>query len=154
MRQIRRGIIGCGNIANLFVKSLTKVNSGILCAVASNTPNKTKSFATQYNVDKYYSNYDDLINDKNIDAIYIATPDNFHYKNTKLCIAHNKHVLCEKPLTINAKQIINFPRLEDENFIFEIKHVNEYISTNLTESPVIPLKNYLTHTRKMDTLRE
>ncbi|XPF94667.1 Gfo/Idh/MocA family protein [Colwellia sp. RE-S-Sl-9] len=123
MRQVKWGIIGCGNIANQFAKSLAKINSGTLCAVASNTPNKAKTFAKQYGTDKYYSNYDDLVNDKNIDAIYIATPHNFHYENTKLCIAHNKHVLCEKPITINAKQLLKLTELAKAKNVFLMEAV-------------------------------
>ncbi|WP_077341709.1 Gfo/Idh/MocA family protein [Pseudocolwellia agarivorans] len=123
MRQIKWGLIGCGNIAHQFAQSLGKINSGTLCAVASNTPNKAESFAKKYKVDKFYTNYDDLVNDKNIDAVYIATPHNFHYENAKLCIAHNKHVLCEKPITINAKQLLELMSLAEAKSLFLMEAV-------------------------------
>jgi len=104
MRQVKWGVLGCGNIAHQFAQSIAKVDSGIIYAVASNTSNKAKLFAEQYDINHYYTGYNDLVNNENIDAIYIATPHSFHHQHTTLCLEHHKHVLCEKPLTINANQ--------------------------------------------------
>lgn len=98
------GILGCGNIANTFAQGLNKVDSGNLVAVASNASERAKSLANKYQVTQHYTNYVDLVTDPNIHAVYIATPHNFHFEQIKLCLEHGKHVLCEKPITINAQQ--------------------------------------------------
>jgi len=65
---------------------------------------KANQFADKYNIPKRYSSYEDLVKDPEIDVIYVSTPHNYHYANVKLCLEHGKNVLCEKPITINAKQ--------------------------------------------------
>ena len=93
-------IIGLGNIANKFAKTLNELNL-VLYAVASRDMNKAKEFACTYNAKKYYGSYEDLYNDPNIDIIYIATPNNMHYKNSIDALNHNINVICEKPFTTN-----------------------------------------------------
>ena len=97
------GIIGLGNIANKFAKTLNALNE-TLYAVASRDINKAKEYATNYNATKYYGSYEELYNDPNVDVIYIATPNNLHYKNAKDALYHKKHVICEKPFTTNPDE--------------------------------------------------
>lgn len=102
--KIKWGIIGCGKIAHQFAQGLKVLPDAELHAVASKTLGKAEEFAKAYDVKKAYNSYEDLVNDTNVDVVYIATTNNFHYDNTMLCLNHSKHVLCEKPFSINATQ--------------------------------------------------
>lgn len=99
------GIIGLGKIANKFASDLQHSESSILQGVASRSIEKATKFAVKYNANKAYGSYEELVNDPEIDVIYIATPHTFHFNNTMLCLQHNKAVLCEKPMGINTQQV-------------------------------------------------
>jgi len=105
LKTINWGIIGPGNIANKFAQSLLGIKDAKLYAVASRSKEKANEFALKYNVTKVFDNYKDLAKDPNIDAVYIATPHNFHKAHTLLCLEHGKAVLCEKPFAMNAEDV-------------------------------------------------
>lgn len=119
VNKIRWGIIGLGNIAHKFAKDLMLVQDAQLVAVASRNLNKAQKFAQEYHCKKFYDSYDTLINDSEIDIIYIATPHNSHAALTIKALQNNKHVLCEKPIALNyedALLMINASR--DNNTFF------------------------------------
>lgn len=104
-KKINWGIIGLGNIASKFASDLQLSDTAILHGVASRSMDKAITFAEKHNAKKAYDSYEALVNDPEIDVIYIATPHVFHFENTMLCLQHNKAVLCEKPLGINSTQV-------------------------------------------------
>ena len=103
--MIKWGIIGLGNIAIRFAKSLSYTNEGKLYAIASKTKDKRDSFYEQYNCDKVYEDYDELLNDEEIDAVYIALPHGLHKYWSIEALRHKKAVLCEKPVGLNAEEM-------------------------------------------------
>jgi predicted dehydrogenase len=104
-KTIRWGIIGLGNIAHKFAKDLLTVSDAQLYAVASRSQEKANELASTYKAIKAYSSYEDLVEDKNIDAIYIATPHALHKENTLLCLEKGIAVLCEKPFAMNFEEV-------------------------------------------------
>lgn len=116
--EIRWGIIGCGDIAHTFAAGLEALDTGILLAGASRTPDRARKFAKRHGVERACSDYESLVTDPGIDAVYVATTHNFHYENVKLCLEHGKHVLCEKPFTINAAQARELIELAREKNLF------------------------------------
>jgi predicted dehydrogenase len=119
--KIKWGIIGLGNIAHQFAKDLMLVEAAELIAVASRNLEKAQEFAEIYGCKKAYDSYDALINDAEIDVLYIATPHNLHAALTIKALQNNKHVLCEKPLALNhndALQMINTSK-ENNQFFME-----------------------------------
>ena len=88
-----------------------------LYAVASKTPSKAKIFADKNSIENVYS-YEEIVNNGEIDIIYVATTHNFHFDNAKLALEHGKHVLIEKPFTINAKQAQELVRIAREKNLF------------------------------------
>nr|WP_321222492.1 Gfo/Idh/MocA family oxidoreductase [uncultured Psychroserpens sp.] len=104
-KNINWGIIGLGKIANKFAQDLLKIEDATLYAVASRNLNKASEFAKNYNVSHAYGTYEALVNDPNIDAVYIATPHAFHNENAILCLNHKKAVLCEKPFAMNLNEV-------------------------------------------------
>jgi predicted dehydrogenase len=103
--MIHIGIIGAGNIANKFCEAVNKSHvDACLEAIGSRSLDKAIAFKEKYQVNKAYGSYEDLYNDDNIDLVYIAIPHAFHYEEMKKAISKNKHILCEKPFTLNANQ--------------------------------------------------
>jgi predicted dehydrogenase len=104
-RKVRWGIIGLGNIANKFATDLLTMKDAELYAVASRTKQKAEDFAEKYQATKAYSRYEALVDDKNIDAVYIATPHSLHKENVLLCLEQGIAVLCEKPFAMNTDEV-------------------------------------------------
>ncbi len=120
-KSFKWGIMGCGNIAGKFATSLQTVSGAVLHAVASRSKNKAIEFGHKYNAIKAYGHYEMLVQDPEVDAIYIATPHNLHLENALMCLDHKKAVLCEKPLTVNAgetEKLIEASR-KQETFLME-----------------------------------
>lgn len=118
--KIRWGIIGLGNIAHQFAKDLMLIEDANLAAVASRNLEKSQGFAKEYDCQKAYSSYDEIINDPEIDILYIATPHNSHAALSIKALQNNKHVLCEKPLALNyedAQQMINASKANNKFFM-------------------------------------
>ena len=105
--MINWGIIGCGNVTE--VKSgpaFSKVKDSRLIAVMRRDASLAEDYARRHNVPKYYSNASDLINDKDIDAVYIATPPGSHAKYAIETIEAGKPVYIEKPMAVNYDECI------------------------------------------------
>lgn len=98
------GVIGCGNIAHKFVEGLSHISEGKFYASGSRNYEKAEEFKKKHGGVKAYGSYEELASDPDVDIIYIATPHNYHFENTMMCLQHKKHVLCEKPLTVNANE--------------------------------------------------
>jgi dihydrodiol dehydrogenase / D-xylose 1-dehydrogenase (NADP) len=103
-KKLRWGILGLGGIARKFADALSFVEDANLAAVGSRNLEKAKTFAAEFKADRFYGSYEELVADPQVDAIYIATPHNLHCENTIMALNAGKHVLCEKPFAVNAKQ--------------------------------------------------
>lgn len=101
---MRWGIIGLGGIANDFAQAFES-NQAELVAVGSRTLDKAQDFADKYDIPKAYGNYEELYADEEIDIIYLATPNSYHAENMKDILNAGKHVLCEKAITMNKKEL-------------------------------------------------
>lgn len=102
MKQIRWGMIGCGNVTE--VKSgpaFQKANGSTLQAVMSRRGAHACDYAQRHGIPKWYDNAEMLINDPEVDAVYIATPPNSHKTYTLLCAQAGKAVYVEKPMALN-----------------------------------------------------
>ena len=103
--MIRWGIIGAGKIAQRFVKSLAHESNSELYAVSCRTLAKAQQFADTYHAQKAYGSYVELLQDPNVDAVYITLPHGYHYIWSIKAIKAGKAVLVEKPAGINAFEI-------------------------------------------------
>ncbi|PWX13278.1 oxidoreductase, partial [Clostridium perfringens] len=104
MKKLKWGILGPGSIARDFAQALNRVN-GEVYAVASRNKERAEKFARENNVKKAYGSYDEIIKDKDIDVVYIATPHSNHYEYIIKSLNNNKHVLCEKAITVNEREL-------------------------------------------------
>jgi len=114
----RWGILGAGRIAEKFCTALNFVEGSEVYAVASRDVDKAKAYAQKFNAARFYNNYDDLIDDEQVDIIYIATPHAFHYEQTIACLQHKKAVLCEKPMSLGYGQTKQMIEAANENMVF------------------------------------
>lgn len=116
LKRVNMGILGAGNIAGTMAETVNKM-SGVKCyAIASRTLEKAESFGAAHGVKKCYGSYEELLADKKVDLVYVATPHSEHYENVAMCIRHKKPVLCEKAFMANAVQtekILNLAKEED-----------------------------------------
>ncbi len=105
MEPVRWSIIGTGNIAHEFAKDLALVQGRQeIVAVAGHSEKSTKEFADNYHIPNAFTKIDDLIGKVATDLAYVASPHTLHHEQTLALLNNGIHVLCEKPMTINAEQ--------------------------------------------------
>ena len=105
MKTYNWAILGCGRIAKKFAADLQLLPNANLYATASRSLEKSQEFATEFNFQKAYGSYQEMVEDKTVDIVYIATPHSFHLEHASLCLNHKKAVLCEKAFAMNEKEV-------------------------------------------------
>lgn len=118
LKRIKWGILGTGSIAKKFAKDMFFSNSGEVFAVASRDIQKAKDFAKKFNVKRFYASYDELINDKEVEVVYIALPNTLHKEWCIKAAQKKKHILCEKPLAVNYQEVKNIIDEAKKNKVF------------------------------------
>ncbi|MEO7291992.1 MAG: Gfo/Idh/MocA family oxidoreductase, partial [Ginsengibacter sp.] len=115
MNKINWGIIGCGDVTE--IKSgpaFNKVKSSSLVAVMRRDAEKAKDYAKRHGVPKWYADTNNLINDADVNAIYIATPPSSHEEYTLAALKAGKPVYVEKPMAVNAAAAKNMIKAAQE----------------------------------------
>ena len=104
--MIKWGIVGLGNMANVFANAINEVDNSELSSIASRSNHKLNTFQKSFNIKEKnkFNDYKDLIDSKEIDAVYIATLNNTHVDLILECAKNNKKILCEKPIGLNLDQ--------------------------------------------------
>ncbi len=100
---IRWGILATGWIAQTFTKDLVLTGRDVR-AVGSRTLESAQAFADEFGIPNAYGSYEELAADPDVDIVYVSTPHAFHAENAILLLNAGKHVLVEKPFTLNAAQ--------------------------------------------------
>lgn len=118
MIKYRWGIIGLGRIAHKFATALKESREAKLLAVASRDIDRAEKFAYEHKFGRYYGTYEDLAADPDVDIVYIATPHITHAEISMLCLNNGKHVLCEKPFAMNAREAEKVYALAKEKGLF------------------------------------
>lgn len=101
--NVKWGILGSGNICSDFTSGLTSLGYPIK-AVAASKLEKAQAFAKTFRIETAYGSYEELANDPQVQVVYVGTVHSMHLEHAKLMIAAGKHVLCEKPVTLNLDQ--------------------------------------------------
>ena len=117
MQQINWGIIGPGSIASAFAYSIQGASNSKLISVYGRSKDKTKTFAKKFEIAAHHD-LKEFITDTKIDAVYIATPHSEHFIFSLEAITNGKHVLCEKPFTMNAFESMTLLNLARSSNIF------------------------------------
>ena len=102
--MIQFGIMGAGNISRKFADAVRQVEGAQVAAVASKSLERAQAFAQEQHIPAGYGSYQEMLQRPDIDAVYIATTNNFHYENILQCLEHGKHVLCEKSMVLHTRQ--------------------------------------------------
>ena len=114
----RWGIVGAGGIAHKFADAVNHIDNAKLQAVASTNLQRAKDFAQKYSIPYHYDSYEQLFSNDSVDVVYVATTHNFHCNNTLDALKAKKHVLCEKPMAVNASQVKQMINLAQSNKVF------------------------------------
>src|SRR5262245_51704570 len=105
LSKLRWGLTGCGDIARKRVApSLRDSQYSELVAVNRGQPELAEAFAKEFGARRWYDDWRDLLQDSEINAIYVATPVNLHCPQTIAAAEAGKHVLCEKPMALNVQE--------------------------------------------------
>lgn len=105
MNRIRVGILGAARIVPRGILRPSRAVEHVeIVAIASRSERVAATFAGQHSIPRWYAGYDSLLNDREVDAVYIALPTALHFEWAIKALTHGKHVLCEKPLAANADQ--------------------------------------------------
>lgn len=108
--------LGCGVIANQLAQAMRE-EGRTLYGVANRTYEKAVNFAKKYDIPKVYENIQDLFTDENVDIIYISTPHNTHAPFLREALKHGKHVICEKSITLNSRELEEAEKAAEENHV-------------------------------------
>ena len=111
-------ILGCGKIARKFVQDLSLLENANLYAAASRNLDNAKEFANDLGFEKAYGSYKEMVQDPEVDIVYIATPHAMHMEHSILCMEHKKAVLCEKAFAMNTKEVDRMIKVSKENKTF------------------------------------
>src|SRR5690242_13491386 len=110
---VRWGILGPGSIANRLAEGVLALPNARLAAVGSRDLTRANEFGEKYGIPKRHGSYRELVEDPEVDVIYVATPHPYHREHSLLALHAGKPVLCEKPFTINeaeAREIVDTAR--------------------------------------------
>ena len=136
--MINIGIIGCGHIAQRISKGIM-FSKGNLYACASRDIERAKEYQKQYGYEKAYS-YAQLLNDDEVDLIYIATHNPSHHNLIRECLEHSKNVICEKPMVATPREVEELFALANEKHCFLMSAdktcftpLNTYLKENIAK---------------------
>ena len=98
-------ILGCGKIAGKFAEDLSLLPKANLYAAASRNKSNAERFRKEFGFEKAYGSYIEMVEDPEVDVVYIATPHAMHLEHSLLCLQHKKAVLCEKAFAMNSAEV-------------------------------------------------
>lgn len=115
--MVRFGIIGTNWITESFIQAASKVDGFALTAVYSRTSEKAESFANKFTIEHTYTDLKEFASSDKFDAVYIASPNSLHASQAILCMENNKHVLCEKPIASNKKELTEMIKIANKHSV-------------------------------------
>lgn len=117
---LKWGIASAGKISHDFVNAVGTLsdNDHHVVAVAARDLNRAKAFAELHDIEKYYGTYEELANDLDVEVVYIGVLNPQHLPVAMLMLKHGKHVLCEKPLCMNEKEVKELVTFAGQNKLF------------------------------------
>ena len=118
MEKFNIGIIGAGHIAEKMAFTLNRMEDAASYAVASRSLEKAENFASVHGVEKAYGSYEELLDDPQVDLVYVATPHSLHLRHVKMCLEKGRPVLCEKAFMLNRAEAEEAIRLSEERNVF------------------------------------
>ncbi len=123
--------IGTSWITDSFIKSCAYIDSAEICAVYSRSKEKSEKFASEHDVSLFYDSLSEMLANKDIDAVYIASPNAFHYEQAKMSLENGKHVICEKPAVVTGEQLRTLYKIADEKGLIFLEAMKSMHSDGL-----------------------
>ena len=154
MSKVRWGVISTSNFARTTtIPAIQRAEYCDLTAVASRNISHAKQFAEQLGIPKAYGTYEELLADSEIDAVYIPLPNHKHLEWTKKSLEAGKHVLCEKPISLNAVEAEElksfaekYPNLKVmEAFMYRLHPQYKKVKQWLAEKAIGDIKSVFAH---------
>ena len=118
MRPLRWGIMSTGGIAQRFTRDLQLIDEGVAVAVGSRSMSSADRFADEFDIPHRHDSYESLVDDPDVDVIYVATPHPMHFENGRLALEHGKAVLVEKAFTMTGDEARTLVALARERGLF------------------------------------
>ncbi len=140
MKGIKVGIIGTGFIGPVYIEAIRRLGNVKVVALAEVDAKLAKEKAKEFNIDKYYGDYNELLLNQEIDVIHNCTPNFLHFAINKEAIKAGKHIVSEKPLALNKK--------ESKELLELIKKYSVYnaVNYNYRQYPMIQeIRNRVKH---------
>ena len=119
---MRYGVIGTGWIAKSFIDGARQLCSAEFAAVYSRTSESGNKFAAENKIEKVYTDINEFANG-DFDAVYIASPNCLHYEQSKLMLQSGKHVICEKPITVEPDELEELQTLADKKGLIYVEAI-------------------------------
>lgn len=113
MAQVGSAVVGTGFIGPVHIEALRRLGRPI-AGVLGSTPEKSQRFAETHGIERGYASYEELLNDANVHAIHLASPNRLHFEQCRRALAAGKHVICEKPLAMNVAESSELVRLAEQ----------------------------------------
>ena len=105
-QKVRWGVLGTANFGRTILPAMQRCQFAEVSAVASRSLESAKAYAKELAIPKAYGSYEEILRDTEVDAIYIPLPNHMHIGPAKLALEAGKHVLCEKPISVNAEDAL------------------------------------------------
>ncbi len=116
MEKVKWGVLGTANIARwCTIPGMKQAKNCELYAIAGRNPEKAEFFKNEFGFVKAYGSYEELLDDEDVQAVYIPLPNGLHFKWVKAALEKKKNVLCEKPMVLNAADAEELFRIAKEN---------------------------------------
>ena len=116
MQKVKWGVLGTANIAQgCTIPGMQLADNCELYAIAGRSAKKAEEFKEKFGFKKFYGSYDELLEDENVEAVYVPLPNGIHFQWVKAALEHKKHVLCEKPMALCAEDAGNLYKIAEAN---------------------------------------
>lgn len=143
MDKLRWGILGAGKFAGRFAEGIAASQTGTLTAIGSRSQENADKFGDEYKVPKRYASYQALLDDPDIDVVHISLPNHLHAEWAIKCAQAGKHILCEKPFTVNhpeavatLEEIRKYPVFFMEAFMYRCHPQTAKLKQLITEGAI------------------
>jgi predicted dehydrogenase len=128
--MMKLATVGTSWITAKFIEAVKQTDHFTFTAVYSRHADTAQLFAETHGAPLFFSDLEEMASSKDIDVVYIASPNSLHFEQTKLFLQHKKHVICEKPIFSNLKEWDEAVRLADENGVFLFEAIRNIHSPN------------------------
>jgi len=105
MKTYNWGILGTGNIAHKFTRGLLLLDNANLFAVGNRNKESAAGFAAEFGIKGFAGTSEEMLSQPGVDIVYISSPHSLHMQHTLLALRNGKHVICEKPMSLNASEV-------------------------------------------------